>query len=560
MTVASLIVNLEANVASYLDNMEKAAHHTEMVGRRITRAGIEITKVFAPLAALYAGALAAAVKQSEIVHGQLAQTWDRLVLSARLLLREIGGALTPAFQQMIASKEALIQKARQLVAWFEQLSPATQSLIVKVGLFLAVLGPTIVVVGSVIRAAGALWGIFSQLASLIAGVVVPVFAFLISPIGLITIGIGLLIAAGVLLIRHWELVKQVAAATWQEAKALVLDAIIGILAGVAAIPAGVPVFGALGQAAAAAIPKIVALRNTVQQAATQMYSSLKMDKPLLPEWLTTLPAKIKGLFTLPTVAPLPSLPFLQAQDALAKLDTTLTEASAQSALFGSSFNLAGAQASAFKATIDELLKQGVQLDDVLNDNGLTLRSLGAAYVVLERLATQSTGVISAQNKAITDSFVSLGTQLGQILAGTAHGFSGFGKAMEGVLGGMLTTLGQVLIAYGTAGIAINAFITNPFAAIAAGVALVALGSALSSAAQATLAGSASGAAAAPAAATAAAATSTAPTQGPGTIVIQGGILDMSNPQQADAMAKAIQALTGRRIIVAAYGTPLFGLT
>jgi hypothetical protein len=43
-------------------------------------------------------------------------------------------------------------------------------------------------------------------------------------------------------------------------------------------------------------------------------------------------------------------------------------------------------------------------------------------------------------------------------------------------------------------------------------------------------------------------------------VVQGGILDMSDPRQADALAQAIQALTGRRIIIAPFGSPLYGVT
>lgn len=38
-------------------------------------------------------------------------------------------------------------------------------------------------------------------------------------------------------------------------------------------------------------------------------------------------------------------------------------------------------------------------------------------------------------------------------------------------------------------------------------------------------------------------------QGTGTIIVTGGILDMSNPQQANALANALKDLTGRRIIV-----------
>jgi hypothetical protein len=38
-------------------------------------------------------------------------------------------------------------------------------------------------------------------------------------------------------------------------------------------------------------------------------------------------------------------------------------------------------------------------------------------------------------------------------------------------------------------------------------------------------------------------------KGSGTIVVESGLLDMSNPEQADALGKAISDLTGRDIIV-----------
>src|SRR5438034_514092 len=80
----------------------------ENIGRRITRAGIEISKAVAPFAAVIAGGLAAAIKQSALVHGELAQAWERLSLQGRQLLRDIGNALTPAFVQLAQAKGGLI--------------------------------------------------------------------------------------------------------------------------------------------------------------------------------------------------------------------------------------------------------------------------------------------------------------------------------------------------------------------------------------------------------------------------------------------------------------------
>lgn len=90
-------------------------------------------------------------------------------------------------------------------------------------------------------------------------------------------------------------------------------------------------------------------------------------------------------------------------------------------------------------------------------------------------------------KVLADSGLQLGghvasafTLLGQSLA---HGFRGIGAAVKGVIGDLMVTIGKAMIAFGTAGLAIKNFIKSPVAAIAAGAALVVLGSALSSGAQ-----------------------------------------------------------------------------
>jgi len=548
MVIASLIVSLEAKTATYVNEMERAAHHTEMMGRRITRAGIEITKVFAPLAALYAGALTAAVKQSEIVHGQLAMAWDRLVLSGRLLLREIGGALTPAFQRMIASKEALIQKVRQLVAWFEHLSPSTQALIVKVGLFLAVLGPTVIIIGEVIRAAGALWLVFSELAGLIAGLVIPVFAFLISPAGLITLAIIALIGVLYLLIRHWELVKDGASVAWNFIKILVIDAIDKIL-------------GALEQLFIATgwdkmVDKIEAVRDHLgvlrlealrgEQAAKKLWSAY--HTPLLPEWLTSLPGKIKSLFTLPTVPPLPSLQFLQAQDALAKLQIQLQENAASARIFGSAFDLAGANAAAYKATIDELVRLGIKLDDVLDKNGQSLRKLGIEFQLLDAQIHLSLGPYLAQ---VIQGFASA---IGDVVAGATKSLRGFGAALLGVVGSTMQSLGAALIGLGTAKLA--AMNLNPWAAIEVGTALVVFGKALSNASAAVAGVGSASSGGGGGGGSVGASDVGGGSSGSGNNVL---ILELhgdavistifADPRNQDALAEALQDLSGRNVRV-----------
>ena len=547
MTIASLVVTLQGQTSDFHDKMETAARHMEMVGRRIARAGHEITLAVAPFAAIVAGGLLAAVKQSELVHGQLAQAWDRLTLSARQLFREIGGALTPAFLQVAEAKGGLIEKARQLVAWFEQLSPATQSLIIKTGLFLAALGPTIFAVGAAVRAFGALWSILTMLSALVSSVLLKALAFLVSPIGLIIVGVGLLVAAVALLIRHWQQVKQVGLEAWNALKLGVLNMIDGILAGfeqlaiAAHLPGLVDTFtnarDALG---------VMRLHTLKEGEALDELGKHITKLPLLPDWLrhplTALQLKFPS-FALPKVLPMPTLQILQATDVLAKLDTQMKENLQTSAALGSSFDLAAANAQAYKNAVDELIKLGISVDTVIGRNGLTIRDLANRFKDLAAQVHLSLG------PQIASALQGFADAIGDVVSGATRSLAGFGAALLKVVGSTMMSLGAALVALGTAKLA--AIHLNPFAAIGVGVALIAFGKALSNAAQAIAnpASGGGGGGGAPAAGGPAASS-----LGGDTIVLQlqgDSVIRtiFEDHQNLDALADALRHLAGRQVRV-----------
>jgi len=96
-------------------------------------------------------------------------------------------------------------------------------------------------------------------------------------------------------------------------------------------------------------------------------------------------------------------------------------------------------------------------------------------------------VTTALEKALTSSITTIGVGLGEGLAAAITGTANFGSVFQGIfnqLGGVVSALGEQLIAIGAAALVAQAAIaqifTNPFAAIAAGVALVALGSLIQS--------------------------------------------------------------------------------
>ena len=82
------------------------------------------------------------------------------------------------------------------------------------------------------------------------------------------------------------------------------------------------------------------------------------------------------------------------------------------------------------------------------------------------------------NNGIIDAFSSIGRGIGNAIANGTNVFSEVGLGLLKVVGQVATQLGEAAIGIGVAMLAIKLSFTNPFTAIAAGVALVALGSAL----------------------------------------------------------------------------------
>lgn len=157
------------------------------------------------------------------------------------------------------------------------------------------------------------------------------------------------------------------------------------------------------------------------------------------------------------------------------------------------------------------------------------------------MADLTTRVITGFGDAVADAFEAFVT--GSQSAGEA-----FKTAMLGALAAVARGMGDYFTAKAIGALA-EGFLGNPAAFKAAGLftaaatAMYALSGTLGGVAK----GGGGGGAAAGANATADALREAE--RKTGTIVVQGGLLDMSDPRQAQAMAEAIESLTGRRIIV-----------
>lgn len=81
---------------------------------------------------------------------------------------------------------------------------------------------------------------------------------------------------------------------------------------------------------------------------------------------------------------------------------------------------------------------------------------------------------------LSNSISDMMSNIGSALADGENVLGAIGKSILASLGGFMKSIGEQMIALGTAGIAVKSFISNPFLAVAAGAALVALGSLASS--------------------------------------------------------------------------------
>ncbi|GAB2539787.1 tape measure protein [Rufibacter soli] len=93
---------------------------------------------------------------------------------------------------------------------------------------------------------------------------------------------------------------------------------------------------------------------------------------------------------------------------------------------------------------------------------------GRMYATGEELA------LALQGMAV-ESLIYLGETLGDVFTGSFGGLESFFKGILGIIGDFMSQFGQQLIALGVGKLALDTLFSNPVTAIAAGVALVALG-------------------------------------------------------------------------------------
>lgn len=148
------------------------------------------------------------------------------------------------------------------------------------------------------------------------------------------------------------------------------------------------------------------------------------------------------------------------------------------------FELLNAKAERFIETTSKIGTGGLK---GLTNNVVSIPIEAKVESDFSNLNTQLNGVKSNVEGLVIDLQSAVGggisdmmSTIGNTLAEGGNVLGAIGKSILASLGGFMKSIGEQMIALGTAGIAVKSFISNPFLAVAAGAALVALGSFASS--------------------------------------------------------------------------------
>lgn len=118
--------------------------------------------------------------------------------------------LAISFGDIIVPKvRAFVEKLQELVDKFNGLDESQKKIITIIAVVVAVLGPLLIIIGSIITAIGNLIIFLPIIASTLAPVVTAIGGFVAANLGVIAV-IGLVIAAVVTLIKHWDDIKTAA--------------------------------------------------------------------------------------------------------------------------------------------------------------------------------------------------------------------------------------------------------------------------------------------------------------------------------------------------------------
>lgn len=158
-------------------------------------------------------------------------------------------------------------------------------------------------------------------------------------------------------------------------------------------------------------------------------------------------------------------------------DVSGAHKSLMATMFGTPEQMEAAKAAfdGFKGTLDTMLDPEESEEDPA-----WLTKLGEDLITAKDMSAQFVSDMNGMMEMFVEDFVGTFAEgIGRLMTGEI-GMDQFFKSMLGMFGEFIVQMGKMVIAYGISMSAVKKAFTNPIAAVAAGIALVAIGSAISS--------------------------------------------------------------------------------
>lgn len=159
-------------------------------------------------------------------------------------------------------------------------------------------------------------------------------------------------------------------------------------------------------------------------------------------------------------------------------------------LMGKRPELMAQNAGIFKYTTQEEIKQTKTYKDdnsFKNMDNKFANWASQSEVLQDDLAKSTIDFSNTMNGAWNSASEGLGVFIGNLMSGTGS-IADFGAFVAGAFADLAVTVGKQMIAFGATGIALKMLIKNPWTALAAGIALVALGTAAKAKISASISG------------------------------------------------------------------------
>ncbi|MBQ0113821.1 MAG: phage tail tape measure protein [Bacteroidales bacterium] len=128
----------------------------------------------------------------------------------------------------------LVEKISALVTWFTNLDSGTQKLVIVLAAVAGAIGPVLITIGKLMLFAGQIMTVWPKIAGAFTAVKGAMLA-MSGPIGIVIAIIAALVAAGVLLYKNWDTIKEYASTIWEAIKEKISTVVEGIKSVIASI-------------------------------------------------------------------------------------------------------------------------------------------------------------------------------------------------------------------------------------------------------------------------------------------------------------------------------------